>query len=171
MPTRIRPRTACAPADDLSNPIPEEFCDHLGFVLARARLELIRGLDAVVQPSGLQARHFALVRLLLQRPGLSQAQISALLGTDRTTTMKMADDLERRALVSRKRSATDRRANTLSLTPQGERWIAQLQPALEDEEARFLEPLSPGERALLQELLVRLVQHATTPNNPNNQHE
>ena len=81
MPTRIRPRTACAPADDLSNPIPEEFCDHLGFVLARARLELIRGLDAVIQPSGLQARHFALVRLLLQRPGLSQAQISALLGT------------------------------------------------------------------------------------------
>ena len=66
MPTRIRPRTACAPADDLSNPIPEEFCDHLGFVLARARLELIRGLDAVIQPSGLQARHFALVRLLLQ---------------------------------------------------------------------------------------------------------
>lgn len=171
MPTKIRPGAARPHHADISNPIPEEFRGHLGFVLARARLELIRGLDAVIQPSGLHARHFALVRLLQQRPGLSQVQLAGLLGTDRTTTMKMADELERRALVSRSRSRTDRRANTLSLTARGERWISTLLPAAVGEEERFLAPLSPGERALLQELLVRLVRHATAPDGINHQHD
>lgn len=85
--------------------------------------------------------------------------------------MKMADELERRALVSRSRSLTDRRANTLSLTARGKRWISTLLPAAMGEEERFLAPLSPGERALLQELLVRLVRHATAADGSNRQHD
>jgi len=161
MPPKIRPGTVRAQRAEFPNPIPEEFRGHLGFVLARARLELIRRLDVVIQPSGLYARHFALARLLQQRPGLSQVEIAGLLGTDRTTTMKMIDELERQGLVSRSRSHTDRRANTLRLTKPGERWMSALLPTAVGEEERFLAPLSPGERALLQELLVRLVRHAT----------
>lgn len=139
--------------------IPERLANHLGFLLARARLSLIRKLDAVLESSGAFSRHFALAMLLGERPGLSQVQVSSLLGTDRTTTMNMAAELEALGIIRRARSTLDRRHYALNLTAAGRRWIARMLPALETTSAEFLAPLSAGEQVLMREWLLRLLQH------------
>lgn len=132
---------------------------HPAFLLARARLSLIRMLDAVLEPTGAVARHFGLAMLLAERPGLSQAQVSNLLGTDRTTTMNMSAELEGLGMIRRARSELDRRHYALHLTAAGRRWIARVRPAMETASDEFLAPLSTRERARLQTWLLRLVQH------------
>ncbi|MGQ0700270.1 MAG: MarR family winged helix-turn-helix transcriptional regulator [Panacagrimonas sp.] len=138
--------------------IPDVFAKHPAFLLARARLSLIRKLDAVLESTGAFSRHFALAMLLGERPGLSQVQVSSLLGTDRTTTMNMAAELETLGIIRRARSALDRRHYALHLTPAGRRWIARILPAMENASAEFLAPLSAGEQVLMREWLLRLVQ-------------
>lgn len=152
------------PTSDRSDPgrdhdIPEVLGRHPAFLLARARLALVRKLDAVLESSGAVSRHFALAILLGERPGLSQSQVSGLLGTDRTTTMNMAAELEALGMIRRARSATDRRHYALHLTSAGRRWIARIRPDVDAASEQFLAPLSTGERGLMQEWLLRLVQH------------
>lgn len=136
--------------------IPPEFRGHLGFLLSKAHRALVGEIDAVLH-EGLSVRHFAILSVLHYRGGLRQTDIGGVIGMDRTTTMKVIDELEARGMLRRTPHAEDRRANALELTARGRAWRERMLPLLAEQEAIFLEPLSAGERTLLHELLLRLV--------------
>jgi DNA-binding MarR family transcriptional regulator len=140
--------------------IPPEYRGHLGFVVAKAKQLLSEELDALLRQSGYGIRHFALLSMIRRNSGLRQTDLCDSLGVDRTSMMKLVDELEQRGLLQRVRSTEDRRAYTLELTAAGEAWHAETLVPIVAEEERFLAPLSPGERALLQEMLMRLVESA-----------
>ncbi|WP_428309639.1 MarR family winged helix-turn-helix transcriptional regulator [Hydrocarboniphaga sp.] len=140
--------------------IPAEFRGHLGFLVAKAKQLLSEELDALLREGGYSIRHFAVLSVIRRNAGLRQTDLSDMLGIDRTTMMKMADELEQRGLLQRIRSAEDRRAYALELTAAGQAWYTDALVPIIAEEERFLAPLSPGERALLQEMLMRLVENA-----------
>jgi DNA-binding MarR family transcriptional regulator len=140
--------------------IPPEFRGHLGFLVAKAKQLLSEEMDAMLSVGGYSIRHFAVLSMIRRHHGLRQTDLADMLGVDRTTMMKMADELEQRGLLQRIRSAEDRRAYSLELTAAGEAWYAETLLPIVAEEERFLAPLSPGERALLQEMLLRLVESA-----------
>lgn len=140
--------------------IPPEYRGHLGFLVAKAKQLLSEEMDAMLRRSGYGIRHFALLSMIRRHPGLRQTDFCDTLGVDRTTMMKLVDELEQRGLLQRIRSTEDRRAYTLELTAAGQAWHAEILVPIIAEEERFLAPLSPGERALLQEMLLRLVESA-----------
>lgn len=146
--------------------IPPEFQGHLGFMLSKAHRALLEEIDPAVG-DGLSIRHFAILSVVHHHSGLRQTDIGGAIGTDRTTTMKMIDELEQAGMLRRKAHTEDRRANALDLTAKGRATRERIMPRLAEREAVFLEPLSPGERLLLQELLLRLITASLDRKRPN----
>nr|WP_277346315.1 MarR family transcriptional regulator [Solimonas marina] len=105
----------------------------------------------------MSVRHFAVLSVLHRHGGLRQTDLAGVFGTDRTTTMKLVDDLERHGMLQRRPHAGDRRANALELTAAGEVARQNILERLSEQESIFLEPLSPAERMMLHELLLRLI--------------
>ncbi|WP_051362291.1 MarR family winged helix-turn-helix transcriptional regulator [Solimonas soli] len=155
---------------DFAQLIPPEYRGHLGFLLNKAQRALVDEIDTALG-DGLAARHFAIVGVLHARPGLRQTDLAGLIGIDRTTTMKIVDELEGRGMVRRAPHAEDRRANALELTAEGRAWRERVLPLLIEQETRFLAPLSAGERTLLQELLLRLVAASFDRKHTDHHHE
>ena len=56
---------------------------------------------------------------LSRRDGLSMTELSSLIDVDNSTLTRLADKLEKRGFVERKKSISDRRALTLDITPSG----------------------------------------------------
>ena len=84
--------------------------------------------------------------LLAQKMGLTRGAIT-----------KLADRLERRRLVSRMESATDGRAQILSLTGQGRALVPQLAVLADRNDAEFFAGLSVRDRAVLKNMLLKIV--------------
>jgi DNA-binding MarR family transcriptional regulator len=95
-------------------------------------------------------------------PDIDQNGLAGRLGIDRASTSQLVDELEEMGLVERRVNGADRRARLLRLTPRGERLRARLSPALSARQMRVLAALTPHERELLLDLLVRVVESNRT---------
>lgn len=91
-------------------------------------------------------------------PDLDQSGLAGRLGVDRNTTSLLVASLERKGLVARRPSETDRRARLVRLTPTGLRLFAKLHPRAIELQEHVLDALEPAERELLTELLVRVIE-------------
>src|SRR5260370_2591450 len=99
-------------------PIPRSLADRPGALLtiaARTGQELAKSRLA---PMGLNVQMCGVLNLLAQGP-ISQHDLGAQLGIDRTTMVELIDDLEHKGVVVRRRNPADRRSYALSLTPPG----------------------------------------------------
>lgn len=139
-------------------PLPPELCEHIGFMLGKARQELAARLDRLTAP--LTIRHLGVLLLISGRGAMRQTDLADCLRLDRTTVMNMVDELEGAGFVRRGDDPADRRVNAVKATAKGAQWLEKLRPTAEDIERRFLDPLSAQEQETLRELLMRLVSHA-----------
>jgi DNA-binding MarR family transcriptional regulator len=90
---------------------------------------------------------FQTLDFLARNPGSKPAELCAFLGIMPTTGAAVLDRLERRGLIERTRHETDRRARSVSLTPQGDDFHgAIVRQDLVNMEA-MLSILNPNERA------------------------
>jgi DNA-binding MarR family transcriptional regulator len=152
---KVAAAEVCPPYDGPRQPLPAELCEHVGFMIGKARQELATRLDPLCTP--LTIRHFGLVVLLNSRGAMRQTELADLVRLDRTTMMNMVDELEHASFVRRETDPKDRRANAVTVTPQGKRWLDKLRPQAEKIERDFLSPLKASEQNQLRELLIRLV--------------
>ena len=98
----------------------------VGLALHRAYAIATRKLNAALQPMGLGSRH--VTAMFLIRDGIrTHGDLVRHLQTDKTGMVRTIDDLERLGLVSRTRSADDRRMWLLALTPDGSETLEQAQ--------------------------------------------
>jgi DNA-binding MarR family transcriptional regulator len=102
----------------------------------------------------------ALMRLCMQAGHMSATQLSKELGYDMGALTRVVDELERRGLVRRERSRSDRRAVEIAITAAGRRQAESAKRVLVELQNELLEPYSDAEIAtlidLLQRMLVRL---------------
>ena len=115
----------------------------------------------MTEGAGLTALEFAALPYLSRKtgdPGIDQNGLAARIGIDRNSASLLLDHLEEKGLVKRRIDAADRRCRRLFLTPKGERVLERLRPAANAGNDRILAPLEPGERELLLDLLVRVVE-------------
>jgi MarR family transcriptional regulator, lower aerobic nicotinate degradation pathway regulator len=95
-----------------------------------------------------------------RRPTMNE--LARLLGLDKSSVTGLIDRAERRGLVMRVPSATDRRAVLVSLTAHGRSLAAAGAARFEADIALLLEHLPPADRDALSQLISRLlVAHAT----------
>jgi DNA-binding MarR family transcriptional regulator len=102
---------------------------------------------------GLSPKGFGALAVLAAEGPLSQQQLAARQGIDRTTMVAVVDELERLGAVERRRDPDDRRAYALHLTRAGRRLLVPAEAAVVDVEQSFLAPLPAAEQERLKQAL------------------
>ncbi|MGI3785105.1 MAG: MarR family winged helix-turn-helix transcriptional regulator, partial [Janthinobacterium lividum] len=124
--------------------------DYLGR-LARDRSE------AALRPFGLRPRHLLALTRLADRAAVSQQELGVELRLDPSNLVGLLNELEVAGLISRQRAAADRRRHVVELTTRGAGVLHDVLQALRAVEQDVLRPLDQEQRALLADLLARVV--------------
>ncbi|MDH6225551.1 MarR family winged helix-turn-helix transcriptional regulator [Streptomyces sp. MJP52] len=138
-------------------PLPDPLADRLGYLLKQAHARLAAGMAEALAPYRLHPRELG-VMAAIEAGGRqsSQMEIAERIGLDRTSMVGVVDALEEKGYVERRRSDRDRRRNVVTLTPVGERTLAEAERARERVDRDFLAPLDPAAAAALVETLAAL---------------
>lgn len=102
-------------------------------------------------------RQYAVLAAVEAHEGLTQTDLVKITGIDRSTLADMAARMITKGLLERQRSASDARANAVSLTEAGRASLEDAQPKMAAVDARLLKLLSGGKRDALTGLLRDLV--------------
>lgn len=99
--------------------------------------------------------------LIYLRDGIARtaSDISREFRHDSGALTRVIDRLERRGLLERRRSAADRRAVQLSLTPLGRHTVESLLPVVVEQMNLALAPFTHEEFVQFRSMMVRLVEH------------
>jgi DNA-binding MarR family transcriptional regulator len=145
------------PAD---SPLPE---GHVatGLLLQMAHRRSHERLSAVLQPLGIDVRSFGVLQFLVHE-GLTQRQLIDVLRVDKSTLVRVIDQLEDQQLAFRTRDPHDRRAFTVTITDHGRLLLAAANAAAEELGERLFGWLDPRQRRELHQALQHIIQAAST---------
>jgi DNA-binding MarR family transcriptional regulator len=129
----------------------------MGFLIAMAAAQTRAVFqESLGTPFELRTVEFTLLMLLLTNGSASPKQLSRTLDMPAPNVTVLVDRLAARGLVERRRSSTDGRALQVLLTADGQLLAKQAHGVSLSSEAALLKRLSPGEQAMLRELLLKL---------------
>jgi DNA-binding MarR family transcriptional regulator len=128
----------------------------VGYAASRAAIQLKRPFQKHLGPLQLTAVEFSILVLVASNPELNQKRLGAALDLSPPRLAVILDRLAERGLVERVRSTVDRRAQQLQLTPAGRVLTERAEGIAATMENEPLRVLSPAERALLIELLLKV---------------
>jgi len=124
-----------------------------GYLIRRLQQIAVAIFLEETQGHGVTPVQYAALYAALREPGLDQRTLAATIGFDTSTIGGVIDRLERRALIERRASPTDRRVRLLHVTPAGAALVDALIPAMLKAQQRILAPLPEAERAHFMALL------------------
>lgn len=136
---------------------------HLGFWLRAVSNHVSHAFAAKVAAEGVTVAEWVMMRSLYGSGPLAPSRLAEAMGMTRGAVTRLADRLIGKALVNRTADPDDGRAQTLALTPAGERLVPRLAALADRNDAEFFGSLSAGERETLERLLKRLVRHGNMP--------
>ena len=115
-----------------------------------------RDFIQALKPVDLTQKHFSVLLLIHENPGLSQIELCAVLGTDPNTMIAFIDRLSDRALICRIRSTADRRKTELHVTTAGMELLEEALRLIAEHEARFKSRFDDSELLQLMDYLDRI---------------
>jgi DNA-binding MarR family transcriptional regulator len=149
---------ASGAAEPIREALPPSMRDRVPFLLYRAA-ELSHSLaNDMLARIQLTARQVGILTLVIEWEPMTQKALGDMLRIDRTTMVSLIDDLERKGYVVRRRHPQDRRAFLIQPTQSGRAAKVQAIAILDEQQRRFLAPLTSAQREQLGTLLKRLQQ-------------
>lgn len=130
--------------------------DYVGFRMRRVQNQLSADFAAATAHYGIRAGLFSSLALIEANPGISQQELSGTVGLDKSITVQIVDELERRGWAKRERSTVDRRRHSLMVLPEGEKTLDDLFAIMVQVEADVLAQLSAEERPIFDAALDRM---------------
>jgi len=144
--TTTKPMTAC-----------EGFPNDLTILLHAAVNQVTIYLDRAAVEMGLNdARDWLVLAALDDGQQRTQLELSRVVCVDKTTLITVLDRLEKQELVVRTVDPSDRRVRIPQITDAGRRVYATFAVARDEAEARALDGVSAGDRAVLVDILGRI---------------
>lgn len=128
-----------------------------GHLIRRAQQIAVSIFSDEFREFGITPVQYALLWTVRGHPGIEQTSLANLVAFDRSNTGDVLARLEEKGLLRRVAGDTDRRTKQVYLTPQGERLLEAVQPAIETSQERILAALEPDEQKIFMALLVKLV--------------
>lgn len=110
---------------------------------------------AALEDFGLPTGSLTVLSLIAANPGSSQTVLARAAGLNKSALVGIVDELEKRGLAARDRSASDRRSNQLSVTAAGEAAMKAMLARVLPGEETVREALGAGDHRRLIELLDR----------------
>lgn len=133
--------------------------DHLGFWLRTVSNHVSHGFAARLARHDVTVAEWVVMRSLYDAAPTAPSALAASIGMTRGAITKLADRLIAKKLAVRAADRSDRRAQTLALTPRGRELVPTLAALADRNDAEFFAPLSAAERKTMRRLLERLVEH------------
>src|SRR5438876_1698156 len=87
----------------------------LGYQLRRTQIAVFQNFSRAMESLDVTPGRFGVLEVIAANSGLSQSELGALLGIDRSTIVGVIDRLERDGLVRRLPAPNDRRSHALKL--------------------------------------------------------
>lgn len=128
----------------------------IGFLISRIHAVMHRDFLAMLEPLGLEPRLFGALTAISSTGPIAQAELARLLGVSGARIVQIADTLEERGLVERRRDPADRRTQLLHLLPDTPAVLALAAESARSLNERF-SPLTVAETRRLVTLLQRFV--------------
>ncbi len=110
---------------------------------------------AALEEFGLPTGSLTVLSLIAANPGSSQTALAKAAGVNKSALVGIVDQLETRGLAARDRSASDRRRNNLTVTPEGEATMKVMLARLAAGESKVRDALGANDHRKLLELLDR----------------
>ena len=129
----------------------------VGYATSRAALELRKVFAAHMEPFGLSTQQFSILMLVADNGDVNQKQLGQALDISPPNMAVTLDRMAERGWIERVRSTRDRRAQQIHLTPAGRALAERTRRIAATMEEPALAGLSRAERALLIELLRKIV--------------
>jgi DNA-binding MarR family transcriptional regulator len=137
--------------------VPPELADLTGFLVIMAHYYARDRANAVVRPLGIEIRHYGLLVTLDQLGPSSQQALAEGMRNSATMITQVVDELERKALVERRRNPADRRSYTVTMTAEGKRVLAGAREKLAAATAEIAAPIGEAGDRELRTLLRKLL--------------
>lgn len=138
--------------------------ESLDFLIREARRFLIKRVGLLLGNHGIADAAWFPLRVLYEREGLTQRELSRILGLLDAATGTILEGLEQAELVKRVRNPDDRRKINVFLTPAGVGLAEQVFDYMHDLNAIITAGMKPEESAQLSRLLLRAQKNlALTP--------
>jgi DNA-binding MarR family transcriptional regulator len=129
--------------------------------MLRALSQMIRSrLGTRLSEIGLTVTWYAVLNVLERGEAETGADLSRYFSTDPTAITRAIDRLEGAGLVKREKDSTDRRRNTVVLTPKARQLMPTAHSFARENEDLFFGVLGEDERQVFETLLGKLVDNA-----------
>jgi len=130
----------------------------IGFNLRIAQDASFRAFARKSGQKNIRPGRFAALMVLRDNPHITQSALGRAIARDKSTVTPLLQDLQRRGLVKRTRSTTDRRSVTLILTAAGERVLRDLVIHAREHDRKLDEIAGPA-KAEFVAILRRIADH------------
>ena len=134
----------------------------VGYAASRASLELRKVFTRHMEPHGLTTPQFSILMLVAGNGDVNQKQLGQALDISPPNMAVTLDRMAERGWIERVRSTRDRRAQQIHLTAAGRSLAERTRKIAATMEEPALAALSRAERALLIELLRKIVPEAAS---------
>jgi DNA-binding MarR family transcriptional regulator len=148
--------------DDVPEP-PPEVQERLGRRIALTAKALHAHLDEQLGRAGGSLPSWIALDVLTHADAISQRHLAELMHVESPTLTHHLDRWEADGLVERQRDPADRRVVRVRITEAGRLLHRELAALADESDARLKALMTPAERRTLEDLLDRVRQHATLP--------
>jgi DNA-binding MarR family transcriptional regulator len=128
----------------------------LGYALRRAQVGMFLAFHTATRGMDITPPRFTALVIVGANPGIGQSALGKVLGIARSGAMLLADWLEARGLVERRRRPDDGRAWGVHLTARGEKLVALMKRRVVAQDRKRAGVLDARERRELLRLLNKL---------------
>ena len=126
---------------------------HAGYAVRRFQIWIFQDFIRTLGAVDIRPTQYSVMTVIGANPGLSQMAVAKRLGIERARLVHLLDSLEHRDLVSRVRSATDRRSHALHLTARGRTALAQFRRLAAEHERHVADKIGKENRERLLQIL------------------
>ncbi|GMT44078.1 MAG: hypothetical protein IEMM0003_0897 [bacterium] len=104
------------------------FRDSLSYHLNKVTNAIRYQFNKYLKSFEITGEQFAIMKIIQEHANLSQNQIAKIISKDKTTIARAIDLLEKKKLISKKRSADDRRTYLIEINESGRQILSQAIP-------------------------------------------
>ncbi|MEH2531197.1 DNA-binding MarR family transcriptional regulator [Bradyrhizobium sp. AZCC 1588] len=153
-PGRTRSENGNAHSDLMNGEIGlDALAGHAGYAVRRFQIWIFQDFIRTLSAVDIRPTQYSVMTVIGANPGLSQMAVAKRLGIERARLVHLLDSLEERDLVSRVKSAADRRSHALHLTARGRTALAQFKRLAAEHERHVAEKIGKENREKLLQIL------------------
>jgi DNA-binding MarR family transcriptional regulator len=129
----------------------------MGYMLRQAQLFVYQDFFQTLASEHIRPPQFSICEVVSRNPGIRPSDVAAAIGVKRANLVPLITALEDRGLLTRASATTDRRAQSLQLTPEGQTRLDHWRSLILPHETRLAQNLGPNGKTQLVQLLHDLI--------------